>query len=181
MRAPFRLALLLFMALPLMAGEWSPPAVATARDGKALLTCRARLAGDFLLVEFRVAEGWHVYAMDNERRAKEALAGKMSLGVEQNTEVSVAGGLALAGDWYQTEPKDFSQPELRWYSFGFEGTALAAAKIRRNGERSAKVAVRAQACDSVSCISVESEIELPVMEAATADFSPEGLVRVRNM
>ena len=110
-----------------------------------LVTCRSMLAGEFLVVEIEPAEGWHVYAMDNEARAKQALAGKMSLGVEQNTEVIVTGGLQPIGGWYQSDPLDFSQPELRWYSYGFDERSLLATKVRRGEEPWAKVTVRAQA------------------------------------
>lgn len=163
------------------AGSWSDPVKATARDGTPLVTCRAKLSGEFLVVEVHAAEGWHVYAMDNEQRAKEALAGKMSLGVEQNTEIIVTGGLEQLGDWFQSEPTDFSQPELRWYSYGFEGASLLASRVKRNGGTSANVAVRAQACDSDSCISVEADLELPVVDEAGGDFTTDGLVRVRRI
>ena len=170
----------LALAGSLWAGEWSTAVDATARDGTPLVTCRAKLAGEYLVVEVRAAEGWHVYAMDNEQRAKNALAGKTSLGVEQNTEVVVSGGLEQLGDWFQSEPRDFSQPELRWYSYGFEGASLLASRVRRNGGEAANVAVRAQACDSASCISVEAELELPVVDAADGEFTTDGLVRVRG-
>ena len=175
-----RIALALGVATSLWAGEWSAPVDATARDGKPLVTCRARLAGEFLLVEVTAAEGWHVYAMDNEQRAEEALQGKTSLGVEQNTQVVVTGGLEQVGDWFQPEPEDFSQPELRWYSYGFEGTSLLASRVRRNGGQYASVDVRAQACDSDSCISVEAELDLLLPEGGDADFSPNDLVPVRG-
>ena len=162
------------------AGEWSAPVEATTRDGTSLVTCRARLAGEFLVVEVRAARGWHIYAMDNEQRAREALAGKMSLGVEQNTEVVVTGGLEQFGDWFQTKPADFSQPELRWYSYGFEGASLFASRVRRDGGTSAHIAVRAQACDSASCMSVEAQLELPVVDSAGGDFTTAGMVRVRG-
>ena len=68
--------------------------------------------------------------------------GKMSLGVEESTEVLVTGGLRVTGDWYQSDPQDFSQPELRWYSYGFEGRALLAAQVERTGDPAAEVTVR---------------------------------------
>ena len=173
-------AIVMLVAAQGLAGDWSRAATANARDGSALVTCRSRLAGDFLLVELRPADGWHVYAMDNEQRAKEALAGKMSLGVEQNTEVLVDGGLEVVGDWYQSRPRDFSQPELRWYSYGFEGTSLLAARVTRGDSESARVTVRAQACDSASCITVEAEMEVSVAGADNGDFDPNGLVPVRG-
>ena len=178
MRALIGAALGLALSTVLAAGEWSAPARAEARDGSVLVTCRSRLAGEFLVVELKPAEGWHVYAMDNEARAKRALAGKMSLGVEQNTQVIVTGGLQPIGGWYQSEPLDFSQPELRWYSYGFDDRALLATQVRRGEVPWAKVTVRAQACDSASCVSVEAEMELSLDGEAGAEFTPAGLVLV---
>ena len=173
-------AVITLVAAQGVASDWSREATAKARDGSALVTCRSRLAGDFLLVELRPADGWHVYAMDNEQRAKEALAGRMSLGIEQNTEVLVEGDLQVVGDWYQSQPRDFSQPDLRWYSYGFEGTSLLAARVSRGASKSATVTVRAQACDSASCITVEAEMEVSLAGTSHGDFDPTGLVPVRG-
>ena len=178
MRALIAAALALVLSTVLSAGNWSAPARAEARDGTVLVTCRSMLAGEFLVVELEPAEGWHVYAMDNEARAKQALAGKMSLGVEQNTEVIVTGGLQPIGGWYQSDPLDFSQPELRWYSYGFDERSLLATKVRRGEEPWAKVTVRAQACDSTSCVAVEAEMGLSFDGEAGAEFTPAGLVPV---
>lgn len=180
MTALARIASVVLLSTPLIAGDWSLPSIATTREGQPLLTCRARLAGDYLLIELRANEGWHVYAMDNEQRSVEALAGKMSLGVEQNTEVEVRGGLESLGEWFQSEPRDFSRPELRWYSYGFEGTSLLAGRVRRNGMPSATVTVRAQVCDSTSCERVEAQLQLSVTADDESDFTTDGLVRVRG-
>ena len=168
------------LSTALSAADWSAPARAEARDGTVLVTCRSRLAGEFLVIELEPADGWHVYAMDNETRAKEALAGKMSLGVEQDTEVIVTGGLQPSGEWYQSQPLDFSQPELRWYSYGFDDRSLLAAKVRRGQEPWAKVTVRAQACDSSSCVGVETDMKLSLEGDGDAGFNPVGLVPVRG-
>lgn len=175
-----RVAIATTLTASLWAGGWSAPAEATDRAGNALVTCRAKLAGDHLVVEIQAIEGWHVYAMDNELRAKEALAGKMSLGVEQSTEVQVSGGLEVVGGWYQTEPEDFSQPELRWYSYGFEGTSTLAAAVERTSGDSASVTVRAQACDSASCVAVEAALDVPLTDGAGESFSTDSLVPVRS-
>ena len=175
-----RTAVALVLSASLWAGDWSAPARAVARDGMVLVTYRTRLAGDFLVIELEPADGWHVYAMDNEARAKQALAGKMSLGVEENTEVIVTGGLQLSGEWYQSQPLDFSQPELRWYSYGFEERSLLAAKVRRGEEPWAKVTVRAQACDSSSCVGVQTDMELSLDGGSDAAFTPVGLVPVQG-
>ena len=175
-----RVTIAAMLTASLWAGGWSVPAEATDREGNALVTCRAKLTGDHLVVEIQAIEGWHVYAMDNELRAKEALAGKMSLGVEQNTEVQVSGGLKVVGGWYQTEPADFSQPELRWYSYGFEGTSTLAAEVERTSGDSASVTVRAQACDSASCVTVEAALDVPLTAGAGESFSTDSLVPVRS-
>ncbi|MDE0624223.1 MAG: protein-disulfide reductase DsbD family protein [Bryobacterales bacterium] len=176
----FRVAVAAMFTASLWAGSWSAPAEATDAAGNALVTCRAKLSGDHLVVEIRATQGWHVYAMDNQLRAKEALAGRMSLGVEQDTEVLVSGGLKVVGDWFQTMPEDFSQPELRWYSYGFEGTSTLAAEVERTVGGSATVTVRAQACDSASCVAVESELSVPLADTAEEPFSTDGLVPVRS-
>lgn len=161
------------------ADAWAATARAEARDGTALVTCRSKLSGEYLLVELQAAEGWHVYAMDNERRAQEALAGKMSLGVEESTEVLVTGGLRVTGDWYQSDPQEFSQPELRWYSYGFEGRALLAVQVERTGDPAAEVTVRAQACDSASCIRVDAVMKLTLNQPSQGNYRPVDLVPVR--
>lgn len=181
MRAFLLTALALATPSELWAGDWSAEARAASRDGTVLVTCRSRLAGDYLVVELRAAEGWHVYAMDNERRAKEALAGKMSLGVEQDTEILVDGGLQVVGDWFQSEPMDFSQPALRWYSYGFEGTSRFAAKVAKGVAEAANVRVLAQACDSDSCMTVEATMELDLVGIDEEAFEPVGLVRVQRL
>lgn len=173
-------ALALAVTQVLSADDWSATARAEARDGTVLVTCRSKLSGEYLLVEVQAAEGWHVYAMDNERRAKEALEGKMSLGVEESTEVLVTGGLRVTGDWYQSAPQDFSQPELRWYSYGFEGRALLAAQVERTGDPSAEVTVRAQACDSESCVRVDAVMALPLKQSSQGNYRPVDLVPVRR-
>ena len=180
MRALLLTALTLASFVVLRAENWSSEAHALSADGTVLLTCRARLAGDYLVIELRAADGWHVYAMDNEQRATEALAGKMSLGVEQNTEVIVDSGLQVVGNWYQSEPEDFSQPELRWYSYGFAGPSLLAAKVSPDGSEVALVRLRAQACDSSSCVTVEAKMELDLAGADDVQFQPLGLVRVEG-
>ena len=89
------------------------------------------------MVRAAIEPGWHTFAMDNKQRAEEKLAGRKSLGIDHPTEITLTGGLEMAGPWYQTPPKDFSKPELRWFSWGFERQALFAAKIRRRAARGA--------------------------------------------
>ena len=171
--------LYLLSAIVLLAGEWTAPTQVT-RDGKTRLSARAKLAGEHLVVELQVANGWHIYAMDNEQRAKVALAGKMSLGVEKNTEVQVSGDLQVTGNWYQTDPTDFSRPELQWFTYGFENNALLASHIKFTGNKASQILVQGQICDSERCEDVKAQIVLPVSARNQDSFSIAGLVQVTN-
>ena len=129
-------------------------------DDNLCLAYQASLEGDYLVVRAAIEPGWHTFAMDNEQRAKEKLAGKMSLGIDRQTEIAVSGGLATAGGWYQTPPKDFSKPELRWFSWGFEKEAVFAAKVRRTGAAPAKIQIKGQACTETTCKNIDVEMML---------------------
>ena len=175
----FRVALVL-SAGPLFSAEWTPE-VEASRGGQTLVTYRAKLEGDYLVVQLKAAEGWHTYAMDNKQRATEVLAGKMSLGVEESTELAVSDGLEVIGPWYQSEPKDFSQPKLRWFTWGFDEPALLAAKVKRSGAGPATVTINAQVCDSASCQAVKTELQIPIAGSAPkTDFDIQLLTLVRT-
>src|SRR6476620_12110802 len=105
--------------------DWSNP-VEVRHDVQKCVSYRARLSGDFLVVQATSEPGWHTFAMDNKLRAEEKLAGKKSLGIDHPTECKLTGAPVVEGPWYQTPPKDFSKPELRWFSWGFERQALFA-------------------------------------------------------
>lgn len=134
-------------------------------DMRPCVTYRARLSGDMLVIQASLQQGWHTFAMDNERRANEKLAGKPSLGIDQPTKIKLDGGLELAGTWYQPAPKDFSKPELRWYSWGFEQQAVFVAKIRRTGAGPAQIGIRGQACTDTTCKNVDVSLKLPLTAA----------------
>ena len=51
----------------------------------------------------------------------------------------MTGGLETAGPWYQSPPKDFSKPELRWFSWGFERQALFAATVHRSASGTVRI------------------------------------------
>ncbi|MGH9662705.1 MAG: hypothetical protein ACRD96_29410 [Bryobacteraceae bacterium] len=163
----------------LAAGDWSGP-VEVRWEENLCLSYRARIDGSYLVVEARVEPGWHTFAMDNERRAKEKLAGKTSLGIDRATEIAAARGLTVAGPWYQTQPKDFSKPELRWFSWGFENQALFVTRVRRGGAAQARVRVRGQACSDTKCKNIDVEIPVPVPAAPGAsEVNLKDLVPVR--
>lgn len=164
------------------AGDWTD-AVEVRHELKPCVSYRARLAGQFLVVQATLEPGWHTFAMDNKQRAKEKLAGRESLGIDGPTEIKLTQALEVVGPWYQTPPKDFSKPDLLWFTWGFNGQALFVAKVRRSGAGPARIAVGGQACTETICKQIDVEIPLPLPRAST-NANPSGLdfktlVRVR--
>ncbi len=164
------------------AGNWTD-GVEVRHDLKRCVSYRARLDGEFLVVQATLEAGWHTFAMDNKQRAEEKLAGRPSLGLDGPTEIRLTQGLEVAGPWYQSPPKDLSKPELQWFTWVFDGQALFVAKVRRSGAGPARIAVSGQACTETICKKVDIEILLP-LGAANTDANPSDidfktLVRVR--
>jgi len=160
-------------------GDWTNP-VEVRHDVQKCVSYRARLTGDFLVIQATHEAGWHTYAMDNNLRAREKLAGKRSLGIDRPTEIVLAEGLELAGPWYQSVPKDLSKPELRWYSWGFEGQALFVAKVRRVGAGLASFEIRGQACSDAICKNIDLTFSLPLAGTAGKSYIDfKSLVQVR--
>ena len=160
--------------------EWSKP-VEVRHDENLCVSYQARLDGPYLVVRATVEPGWHTFAMDNKQRAEEKLAGKQSLGIDRPTEIVLTEGLDVVGPWYQSPPKDFSRPELRWFSWGFERQAVFVAKIRRSGAGPARIAIRGQACTETTCKNIDVAMPFP---PASTDTSPseinlKNLVQVR--
>ena len=168
MRTP-RILLGVVCAAASWAGEWSDP-VEVHHDDDLCLSYRAKLNGEYLIVRASIEPGWHTFAMDNKRRADEKLAGKKSLGIDRPTEIALSG-LQASGPWRQSAPEDFSKPELRWFSWGFERQALFVVKVRRSGA-AARLAIRGQACTETICRNIDVAISLPVAKMKTDD-SPE--------
>jgi hypothetical protein len=155
------------------AGDWTMP-VEVRHEFTRCLSYRARLSGQYLVVQATLEPGWHTFAMDNSQRAKEKLAGGQSLGIERPTEIKVSRGLEVLGPWYQTPPKDASRPELNWFTWIFEKEAVFAAKVRPSGEAPARIAIRGQACTESICKNIDIEISLP-LAGATANANPSEL------
>ena len=145
------------------ASDWIEP-VEVRQDSKRCVSYRAKLDGTFLIVQATLDPSWHTFAMDNKQRALEKLAGKKPLGIDRPTEIVLTEGLDLAGPWFQSAPKDFSKPELRWFSWGFEGQALFVAKVCHLGAGTARVTVRGQACTETTCKNIETEISLSIAD-----------------
>jgi hypothetical protein len=168
-------------ALMLLAAAWTSP-VEVHHDDNLCLSYQARLDGPYLVVRANLEPGWHTFAMDNKLRAEEKLAGRKSLGIDRPTEIVLTGGLQTAGPWFQSPPKDFSKPELRWFSWGFERQALFVARVRRAGPGPAHLALRGQACTETTCKNIDVEISLPAGNGrmdTTPDLDLKTLVQVR--
>ena len=176
-----RATIALGMACVAMAAEWSAPAD-VLHEMKPCLTYRAKLDGDMLVIEAAIQPGWHTFAIDNERRAAEKLAGKPSLGIDQPTQIKLGGNLEIAGPWYQTPPKDFSKPEMRWFSWGFERQALFTAKVRRSGSGPSEIDIRGQACTDKTCKNIDVSLSLlasPPQDKGASHIDLKTLVQVR--
>jgi hypothetical protein len=154
-------ALLFTCASFMLAADWSAP-VDVLHEMKPSVTYRARVNGDTLLIQALLQPGWHTFTMDNERRAAEKLAGKPSLGIDQPTQIKLSKGLEATGGWYQSPPKDFSKPDLRWFSWGFEQQAMFAAKVRQSGTGPAHIEIRGQACTDTTCKNIDVSLVVPL-------------------
>jgi hypothetical protein len=159
--------LLLIATVAAAAGVWTAP-VEVRHEDAVCIAYQARLDGPYLVVRASVGPGWHTFAMDNAKRAAEKLAGKPALSVDKATEIAVSGGLGIDGPWYQTAPRDFSRPELRWFSWGFDKQAVFAAKVRRTGAPGGSLRVRGQACTETICKNIDVTIPMPAGGSAGA-------------
>lgn len=167
---------LLLLSL-LSAADW-PAKVELRHDDEVFVTYQARLEANQLVVHCAMAEGWHTYTMDNRVRVEEKLAGKKALAMDKPTVIEVAGGVALEGGWQQSEPLDFSKPELRLFAFGYEKEAVFAAKAKRTGTGPAQIRIKAQVCTPSTCRMVDTTLELPA-GAAPAQAQTRKLIAVR--
>ncbi len=149
------------LTLPQQAADWTPPVEAKKGKLKAA-SYRARLAGDVLLIEVTHEPGWHTYALDKLERARRR-AGAPPLGIEKDTKIEVGDGLEIIGKWWQSPPKDSSQAEINWFTWGFEGVSLFAAKVKKTGGAESLMTINAQACKATTCAMVDDlEIRLPL-------------------
>ena len=161
-----KLFLLVLAGLAVSATDWSKPAEIVV-DDTVCATYRARVDdGGHLVIALTLADGWHTFAMDNLIRANERLAGRQALGMDKPTSFLVAGGLAVEGPWMQPAPLDFSKPELRIFSWGFEKQALFAAKVKLTG-KTAHVAIKAQACTETICKDINTALDLDLAKPAS--------------
>lgn len=164
-----------FFLLFLAAGDWTKP-VEVTHDDKTYISYRAKLTGGYLLIEAKLEPGWHTFTLDNDKRAAEKLAGKKALGADKPTSVELQG-LKAMGPWLQSEPKDFSQPEIRMFSWGFENRALFALPVEKTPGPT-QLQIRGQACTPEVCKNVDVTLALPP-GAGSAAPEVAGLISVR--
>ncbi len=164
---------ILFLLATTAAEGWGPPAV-VHHDDQPVVTYRAQVAGGYLAVQVQLAAGWHTFTLDNDKRAAAKLAGKKALSSDKPTQI-LPEGVEINGAWLQPQPKDFSQPDLRIFSWGYEGEALFMAPAKATGEV-AKVRIKGQACTQTVCKNVDITAEAPVRKSgappSTAALSP---------
>ena len=160
-------ATILIFCASAAAADWTTP-VEVRHDETLCLSYQAKLDGEFLTIRANVQPGWHTFAMDNKQRADEKLAGKKALSNDLPTSFTLSGGLEAIAPWYQSPPKDFSKPELRWFSWGFDQPAMFVTKVRRSGAGPAKIAVRAQACTDAICKNIDVALSVPFAKATPA-------------
>jgi hypothetical protein len=149
-------------------------AVEVRHDDELCVSYQARMDGPYLVVHATLGAGWHTFAMDNKVRAEEKLAGKPAISIDRATEIT---GIETEGPWYQTPPKDFSRPELRWFSWGFDRQALFVTRLRR---AVSTVTLKGQACTEKICKNVDVAIPLPPAKPAGAAIDLKDLVQVRQ-
>jgi hypothetical protein len=170
---------LLAAAAAAHAAEWTTP-VEVRHEDELAIAYQARLEGDMLIVRATLGPGWHTFAMDNKRRVDEKLAGKPPLSVDRPTEILASGALQPVGTWLQSPPKDFSRPELRWFSWGFEGQAVFATKVRRTTAGPARLTLRGQACTASVCKNLDLALTVPAASNAASTFDTKSLIEVRK-
>ncbi|MDK1022193.1 MAG: hypothetical protein QGD90_11220 [Candidatus Hydrogenedentes bacterium] len=161
-------ALLLSCTLGAAAQDWSDSEV-VRRRAEPVVTYRAKLDGDFLLLEAAHAKGWHTYALDNVERARKR-SGREHPETELPTRIEVAGGLKIIGNWFQSKPEDLSQEVIRWYTWGFSRRAIFAVRVERLEGEKALVTINAQACDATTCQMVR-DVVLTLPLATVESFS----------
>jgi len=172
--------LLLLVATLASAADWSQPAEVRHED-ELVISYVARLDGSNLVVRATLGDGWHTFALDNVQRVNERLAGKPALSMDRSTEIVATSGLEIEGPWRQSPPKDFSRPQLRMFSFGYDHDALFAARVRATNGGPAKLRVRGQACTQTVCknIDVTLTVAVPAKPTETGDVKASELVQVR--
>ncbi|MCH8328047.1 MAG: hypothetical protein IID15_05940 [Candidatus Marinimicrobia bacterium] len=162
------LVLLLTLVPELCAGQWSETAEVRNREG-VVVSYRAMLDGNMLVIEATHAPDWHTYAMDNIQRAREE-SGRDRPETELPTRIELAGGLRIVGNWFQSRPKNLSQMEIRWYTWGFEEVVQFLAQVERVDGADALISINGQACNAAMC-SYIGDLPISLSLPSGEDFS----------
>jgi len=171
--------ILILFAYAASAADWSQPAEVRHEDELAI-SYTARVDGPYRVVHATVGKGWHTFALDNVKRVQEKLNGQPALSMDRSTEIT-ATGVEVESPWRQSPPKEFSRPELRMFSFGYDSEAVFAAKIRQSGAGSAELRIRGQACTETVCknIDVPLMVAVPAKPGAASDGKLDALIPAR--
>lgn len=153
--------------MPQAASDADPATAVVRHRAVPVVTFTARIASDYLVVEAAVAEDWHTYAMDNVERAREK-TGKDKPDCELPTRFAVDGPVELTGEWRQSQPVDLSDPDIFWYTWGFETRATFAAPVEITGKGDVTITINGQACNATSCSMIQ-DVKLTVEPADGAD------------
>lgn len=164
---------------PELSLNWSEAAYLTSGNEKAV-GYRAAVVNGHLLVQATHFADWHSFAMDNFERleGKEIVEGNQELPTQIIIDQETAGG------WMQSEPDDFSKPEIQWFTWGFRGVSYFAVKLAEPHD-AVKVEISAQACRADICAGAVG-LELDVSGSnegssnALARKLIEGLVPVQS-
>jgi hypothetical protein len=162
-----QLCLTAALVFPSNAADWTPPVEVRSQENLCL-TYQARLDGPYLVIRAKIEPGWHTFALDNKQRAEEKLAGRKALSVDKATEITLNGGLQPTAPWYQSPPKDFSRPQLRWFSWGFDRDALFVTKVNPSRPSATEITIRGQACTAEVCKNIDATISLPASALGTS-------------
>ena len=149
-------------------------------DDMQAVAYRAFVEGDWLVVEVTHEPGWHTYSMDNVVRAREK-TGKARPETELPTVITPLDGLTIEEDWRQSPPLDLSTPDIRWYTWGFEGRSYFAVRVD-NAILPSSVQIDAQACTDELCAMVDALV-VPVDSSETdgqPSVDPASLVVVAS-
>jgi hypothetical protein len=175
---PFFAGIFIMLLSPVLwAGEWSESKEIRQRRSGVVISYRAKLEGNWLIVEASHGKGWHTYTLDNLERAQKK-TGKEKPETELSTVIELSGGLKAVGSWYQSKPKELSTPEISWYTWGFENVSRFATQVELIDDETATITINAQACNESQC-SMVSDLKLTLEtpdELAESDSAVEGMI-----
>lgn len=70
---------------------------------------------------------------------------------ELPTVINVLDGLPIVGNWRQSPPIDFSNPEIHWHTWGFKGISYFALKLAIIPQNAVSISISGQYCDGKTC------------------------------